>query len=124
MDKSTVIAYSIAFSITVGGGLGLYYFGRKRLRKLQSQSSENQAMDPGSAASFAKQLKMAFDNDGWWGTDEEAVYRVMREIPSRSHYDEVQKAYRRMYNRELNADLEDELDSKEMAIVQEILALK
>ena len=119
-----MIQYSVLGLAVAGGMVGLYYFGRSRVKRLQSRYAESEAMDPGAAAHFAKRLKMAFDNDGWWGTDEEAVYRVMREIPSRSHYHQVQRAYRRMYDRELNADLEDELDSREMGIVQEILALK
>ena len=111
MDKTTLIAYSVAFSVTVGGGLGLYYFGRARVRSLRSRKFQGEALEPGAAGHYAKRLKMAFDNDGWWGTDEEAVYRVMREIPTRSDYREVQRAYRRMYHNSLNADLQSELDS-------------
>ncbi len=38
-------------------------------------------MVEGSSADFAKRIEMAFENDGWPGTDEEALRDVIRQIP-------------------------------------------
>jgi CRISPR/Cas system CSM-associated protein Csm4 (group 5 of RAMP superfamily) len=83
-------------------------------------------MDEGDPATYAKQLKMAFDNDVafGWGTNEEAVTRVFEEIPSKSIYSKVQKEYSNMYGRNLNADLEDELSSDEYNELIRILNAK
>ena len=69
---------------------------------------------------------MAFDNDNWgsWGTDEEVIFSVFREIPSKSLYSKVQRAYQSLYNRNLNRDLEEELSSDEYNEVIRILNAK
>ena len=69
------------------------------------------------------QLKMAFDNDGWWGTDEPAIRRVLLAVPSKEDFSKVQTQYRRLYKgRNLIEDMTDELKTTEynemLAILQ------
>jgi hypothetical protein len=111
-DLKTVMIYS---SLGVGTATGLFMLVRHFYKKSQANRSEKHSLEEGDPATYAKQLKMAFDNDNYmsWGTDEEAVTKVFEELPSRKMYERVQKEYFRMYNKSLNADLEEELSSDE-----------
>src|SRR5688500_6954661 len=108
-DFRTYVLYSI---LGVGAAAGLTFLGvtlvKKTREKTLRTNAERNSLDPGEADNLAKRLKMAFDNDTWggWGTDEERVYQVYREIPDRNFYRIVQREYASMYNTELNSDLE------------------
>src|SRR6218665_2565655 len=108
----TIVIYSI---LGAGSATGLFLLGRHIYKKTVANRSQSDSMEEGDPATFAKQLKMAFDNDVafGWGTNEDAVTRVFEEIPSKNMYSKVQKEYSNMYGRSLNADLEDELSSDE-----------
>lgn len=105
----------IAIACATGAAAGLFFIGRRIFREVAANASQNDSLTEGDPATFAKQLKMAFENDVWlgMGTDEEKIFEVFRQIPSRAMYAKVQKEYTRMYNSNLNADLEDELSSDE-----------
>lgn len=111
-NLKTIVIYSI---LGAGSATGLFLLGRHIYKKTVANRSQSDSMEEGDPATFAKQLKMAFDNDVafGWGTNEDAVTRVFEEIPSTSMYNKVQKEYSKMYGRSLNADLEDELSSDE-----------
>ncbi|PZR19975.1 MAG: hypothetical protein DI538_30715 [Azospira oryzae] len=111
-NLKTIVIYSI---LGAGSATGLFLLGRHIYKKTIANRSQSDSMEEGDPATFAKQLKMAFDNDVafGWGTNEDAVASVFEEIPSKSMYSKVQKEYSNMYGRSLNADLEDELSSDE-----------
>ncbi|MBK6834053.1 MAG: hypothetical protein IPG89_07185 [Bacteroidetes bacterium] len=67
---------------------------------------------------------MAFDNDGWWGTDVDAVRRVFVELASKEMFIDVMRSYKKLYNQNLVEDLTDELTTSEYYEVQNILAAK
>jgi len=122
-NLKTIVIYS---SLGVGTATGLFLLGRHLYKKTVANRSQNDSMEEGDPATFAKQLKMAFDNDTafGWGTNEDAVNQVFLEIPSRSMYGKVQREYFNMYGRNLNADLEDELSSDEYNELIRILNAK
>lgn len=126
LSKGKLIGWSIAGAAVVGTGIGLFYFGRSQFRDLRERSAERDGLEYGSAANHAKRLKMAFDNDNTfgWGTNEEEVYTVFRELPTQRAYNQVQKEYNKLYQTELNRDLQDELDVSEYRQVLSILASK
>jgi hypothetical protein len=111
-EMKTVVVYS---SLGVGTATGLFLLVRHFYKKSQANRSEKHSLEEGDPATYAKQLKMAFDNDNYmsWGTNEGAVKQVFEELPSRKMFERVQKEYFRMYSRSLNADLEEELSSDE-----------
>lgn len=111
-NLKTVVIYS---TLGVGTATGLFLLGRHFYNKMRSSISQSHSLEEGDPATYAKQLKMAFDNDNYfgWGTNEKMVMQVFNEIPSKSMYTKVQKEYSRLYGRSLNADLEDELSSDE-----------
>ena len=108
----TVVIYS---TLGLGTATGLFFLGRHFYKKTRANISQKHSLEVGDPATFAKQLKMAFDNDNYlgWGTNEKMVMLVFNEIPSKSMYTKVQKEYSNLYGRSLNADLEEELSSDE-----------
>lgn len=120
--KTTVI-YS---TLGLGAATGVFFLVRHFYKLSQANRAEKHSLEEGDPATYAKQLKMAFDNDNYfgWGTNEKAVKQVFREIPSRVMYTKVQKEYFRMYGNSLNADLENEMDSNDYNELIRILNAK
>lgn len=116
-----VVIYTAIGLVLVGGTL---YIGNKLLHKGISNTEEKKALEPNSTTSQAKQLKMAFDNDGWWGTDEELIRRTLRGLPDKKTYKEVAASYKKLYNSPLTKDMQDELTSTEYDEMMNILAAK
>lgn len=114
-------------AISLVAATGIFFGVRYLVREVKQDSAANDSLNPGAASNYASRLKMAFDNDMWWGmgTDEELIYTVFREIPSKAVYDDVIKAYSNLYKgANLNTDLQDELDTSEYQKVVEILNSK
>lgn len=122
-NLKTLVIYS---SLGIGTVTGLFFLGRRVLKNVLANQSEKNSLEEGDPATYAKQLKMAFDNDNsfGWGTNEEVVMQVFNDIPSKSMYAKIQKEYSRMYGKNLNADLEDELSSEEYNELIRILNAK
>lgn len=110
-------------ALGVGALVGIGYLARhsvkQAVRNIQKGQAEKGSMDRGNPSLMAKQLHMAFENDNMfgWGTDEELVKQVFHQLPDQDFYKEVQRAYKQLYGKDLNSDLEDELDSAELAEV-------
>jgi hypothetical protein len=111
-NVKTFVVYS---TLGVSTATGLFLVARHFYKKALANQSEKRSMEEGDPATFAKQLKMAFENDNYfgWGTNWIVVKQVFESIPSKSMYTKVQREYLRMYAKSLNADLEDELTSDE-----------
>jgi hypothetical protein len=122
-NLKTVVVYS---TLGIGTATGLFFLARHFYKKVRTNQSERHSLEEGDPATFAKQLKMAFDNDNYfgWGTNETVVKQVFNEIPSKSMYSKVQREYARLYNKSLNADLEEELSSEEYNELIRILNAK
>ena len=111
-NLKTLVVYS---TLGVGTATGLFLVARHFYKKTLANQSEKRSLEEGDPATFAKQLKMAFENDNYfgWGTNWPVVKQVFESIPTKSMYSKVQREYLRMYAKSLNADLEDELSSDE-----------
>jgi len=103
---------------------GSFFIGRKLVKTGFANHEENKSVQTDSPANFAKRIKMAFDNDGWWGTDEDALRKTLREIPDRSVLEDVAKSYQRLYSTPMMKDMEDELTTSEYAEMANIIAAK
>ena len=112
--------------LAVGAAAGVFLGIKAAVKNFKQGIRENQALTEGNPAAFATQLKMAFENDNYfgWGTDEEAVFAVLEAIPTSSVMSKVQRAYRDLYGRNLAADLKDELSSEEFATALQIINSK
>jgi hypothetical protein len=120
--KTTVI-YS---TLGIGTATGLFFLARHFYKKTRANLSERKSLEEGDPATYAKQLKMAFENDNYfgWGTNWKLVKQVFLAIPTKSMYAKVQKQYFNLYSKSLNADLEDELSSEEYNELIRILNAK
>ena len=115
------ILYSLIGLGIVGGGV---FFGRKLVLKSVANREEKKSFEDGTPATYAKQIKMAFENDGWWGTDTEKLRSTLREIPSKQVFTQVQESYKKLYNSNLITDMSDELQSTEYNEMLQIIGQK
>ena len=122
-NLKTIVVYS---TLGAGTATGLFFLARHFYKKTISNLTERRSLEEGDPATFAKQLKMAFENDNYfgWGTNWEVVKQVFQELPSKNMYSKVQREYSRLYNKSLNADLEEELSSDEYNELIRILNVK
>lgn len=118
--KEKLLYSAIGLAVLSGG----VYFGRKLILNRVANKEENQSLEDGSSATIAKQIKMAFDNDGWWGTNTTALRNALRQISSKDEFAKVQKSYQKLYNSNLLKDMSDELQSTEYNEMLQIIAAK
>jgi hypothetical protein len=115
------LLYSLIGIGIVGGGI---FFGRKLVLKGVANREEKKSFEDGTPATIAKQIKMAFENDGWWGTDTEKLRSTLRQIPSKQVFLKVQESYKKLYNSNLITDMSDELQATEYNEMLQIIAQK
>lgn len=106
------LTYSLLSLVVLGG---TFFIGRNIVRGARANSEQKKTYEEGSAASFAQQLRMAFENDNFlsWGTDEEGVRTVLRKVPSKDEFKKMINAYQKLYARSLMEDLKNELSATE-----------
>lgn len=104
------IQYSLLGVVVLGGAV---IIGRNWIRKARSNHEELLTLSEGNAPTIAKQIKMAFENDGWYGTDKDALRLAIRSIPSRSEFRKVMVSYQKLYGSSLLGDMQKELKSSE-----------
>jgi hypothetical protein len=110
MSNREIVLYSMGSILLVGG---TFFVGRKLVRDAVKKHQENNSVEDGSIASYAKAIKMAFENDGWGGTNEDALRNVLIQIPSIQAFNAVAKSYQKLYNKPLMSDLQSELNVSE-----------
>jgi hypothetical protein len=117
------LTYSIVGLVVLGGS---FLMGRSIVRGARATSEQKKTYEDGNAASFAQQLRMAFENDNYfeWGTDEEAIRTVIRKVPSKDFFKQVINSYQKLYARSLMGDLKNELALTEYNEMLAIIAGK
>jgi hypothetical protein len=115
------IVYGVLSVIGVGGTV---WIGKTMIQKFNSNKEENKSFEDGSPATIAKQIKMAFDNDGWWGTNVVLLRETLSSVSSQAGWDSVVKSYSKLYNSNLLKDLADELQSTEYNEMLQIINSK
>lgn len=98
-QRKIVTTISIALGISLVAAVTIY-FGVKFFRNQVANQEQNQSLGQDKHATWAKQFKNSFDNNGWWGTDEELLRNTLREIPSKEDFRKVQVSYRKLYKGE------------------------
>lgn len=93
--------------------IGTFFLGRKIVRSAISNREERKTFDEDSPATYAKRIKMAFENDGWPGTNTAELRTILREIPSKRSMTQIANSYQKLYNSPLYKDMSDELQSTE-----------
>ena len=115
------IQYSLLGIIVLGGTVVI---GRKWIKNAAAKNEQGKTLEEGNAPTYAKQIKMAFENDGWWGTDKDALRSAVREIPSKNEFRKVMVSYQRLYGSSLLGDMQSELKSTEYSEMLSIVSAK
>ena len=113
-----------ALSLAVGFGLvfaAKKYFG-SIIQENRVEEANEKALQIGTPENFADRLYSAIDGIG---TDEDEIFAVFREIPTKSFYRKMYSAYRIITDgNDLNEDLKGDLDSADLRKTQQLLATK
>lgn len=124
--RITVSSQVTSTVLAIGAAAGVFLGVRSVVKNFKQGIREQQALVEGNPAAYATQLKMAFENDNYygWGTEEEAVFSILEAVPSASLMTKVQRAYRDLYGRNLAADLKEELATEEFSLALQIINAK
>lgn len=115
------ILYTAGGIILLGG---TFILGKKLVQKFITSREEKKSFDEGSSATIAKKIKMAFENDGWPGTNTTGLRIIFREVETKEQFAKVAKSYQKLYNSNLFKDMSDELQSSEYNEMLSIIAAK
>ncbi len=120
------IIYSLLGLVGIGGTVWL---GKKIILNARSNKEQKSTFEDGSSATVAKQIKMAFENDGWWGTNTTALRESLVSVQSQEDWDKIIKSYEKLYSTptekaNLLKDLSDELQSTEYNEMLQIINSK
>lgn len=113
--------YGLLTAVGIGGTIWL---GTKLIKKTIANKEENKSFDEGTPATTAKQIKMAFDNDGWWGTNVTALREALVSVSSQEDWDKIIKSYNKLFSSNLIKDMSDELQSTEYNEMLQIINAK
>lgn len=112
-QRKVVTTTALVLGISAVSAVAIY-MGSKIIRNQLAKNEESKSFGKDEYSTWAKQLKNAFDNNGWWGTNEALVRSTLIEIPSQESFQKVSNAYRRLYKGEsLIRTLTDELKDTE-----------
>ncbi len=116
------LQYTLLGMIVIGGS---FYVGRRLFRNAASIAEQKKTFMEGNPATYAQQLRMAFENKWQWGVDVEAVRQIMLAIPSVAAFKRVMNSYQLLYApRSLMLDMKNYLRKTEYNEMLAILAAK
>jgi hypothetical protein len=121
MSLKEKVIYSL---LAAAGFTGLIVLGKKVIENQISNKAHSKSFEDGTPETLAKQIKMSFENDGYFGTDTEALRNVLIGIKSRAELDKVYKAYQKEYHSNMYKDMSDELQATEYNEMLQIIAAK
>lgn len=113
-----ILKIGIGTALALGAIGGTVWYATSKLQEHNQDNAYERAYGGKEkqfpAAQTAIKLQMAFENVGpfgAWGTDEEAVFRALREIPTRKDFNRVETEYAKITKgRSLAQDLQEELE--------------
>jgi hypothetical protein len=97
----------------VGGLVGLTWWGSKKIKGAIENKAQGKSFNEGTPETYAKQIKMAFENDGYFGTDTKALRTTLIAIKSKAELKKVFDAYTKEYHKNMYKDMSDELQLTE-----------
>lgn len=110
--------------LSVAGLGGLIWWGTTAIKNKVEDKAHAKSFDDGNPETIAKQIKMAFENDGYWGTDMEKLRATVISIESKEQLNKVFKAYKKEYHRNMYLDMSDELQASQYNELLQIIATK
>lgn len=124
-DEGMSLKTKIGLSLLSAAGLGgLIWLGNRFIKNKVEDKAHSKSFEDGTPETIAKQIKMSFENDGYWGTDIQKLRNVLIDINSKQQLNLVFKAYKKEYHRNMYEDMSDELQSSEYNEMLQIMAAK
>lgn len=124
-SESLSVKEKVIYSLLAAAGItGIVVLGKKIIDNQISNKAHSKSFDDGTPETLAKQIKMSFENDGYFGTDTEALRNVLIGIKTRAELDKVYKAYKKEYHSNMYKDMSDELQATEYNEMLQIIAAK
>jgi len=114
------LGITILGTLTFGGS---FLIGRKLILNARSKKAQDKTDSDGADETIAKQIKMAFHNDGWPGTDIVSLRTAITQVPSQQDWEKVKSTYEKLYNTSLLADMQH-LDSTQYQEMISIISVK
>ena len=115
----------VVYSLLAAAGItGVIVLGKKLIDKTISNRAHAKSFEDGSPETFAKQVKMAFENDGYFGTDTQGLRNTLMQIKTKDELNKVYKAYQREYGSNMYKDMSDELQASEYNEMLQIIEAK
>jgi RNA binding exosome subunit len=115
----------VAYTLLGAAGLtGLVVLTRNVIIKKVENKAHEKSFEDGTPQTIAKQIKMAFENDGYWGTDIDTLRKVLTDIKSKAQLKKIYDAYSKEYHSNLYKDMSDELQTTEYNEMLQIIAAK
>lgn len=85
----------VVYSLLAAAGLTtIIIVGVKGVKQLFANVSDKKSFELGTPATYARQIKMALDNKGHYGIDEDAIRQVLRNIKSQQELEMVRREYK------------------------------
>lgn len=108
---------------------GVYYFTKRAVLNKAALKAEDKSFTEGTPQTIAKEIKMAFENDGWWGTDTQRLREALMSLKSQEQWESVKTEYEKLYSTvktkaSLIRDMSDELQSTEYKEMMQIVNSK
>lgn len=112
------IIYTLIVGVAVGTAI---HFGAKYIKNNKARKSDAQSFQDGNAQTTAKLIKMAFENDGGFGTDTKALREILTRVKSKEQLNQIALEYQKQFGTGMFSDMYKELQSSEY---KEMLQIK
>ena len=123
--KGTSFKDKVLYSILALAGLvGLGYGASRWRKKSKSNKAEKKTFMPGSAQSIAKQLHIALENQGDWGSSTTDLREAITGIKTQEELKDVQQQYFNLYHTPFGTDMEKYLKPNEVKDMLNIIRVK
>jgi len=124
-NERKVIFWSLVGVAGLTVATGTFLLMRHGFRKVRQRKAFHQTLDEGSPEAFANRIQMAFDNDGYWGTDMQALRKVFLDIPHVAFYKKVASEFQKLSKGDVLEDkLKGELKTQQWNELSAILNAK
>lgn len=124
-NETMSLREKLLWSFLGAAGLtGLVVLGRKIVLNKIEDKAQSKSFDDGTSQTIAKQIYMAFDNDGNFGTDTKALRQILINIKSKKQLKEVFDEYKHEYHSNMYLDMGKELQTSEYNEMLQIMAAK
>lgn len=116
--------------LVAAGGLatltGGYFIVRHIVKKEKQRQAEKGGLVQGNPSNWAKRLRMAmFENDPFgWTEDEEEIFKIYTEIPTKTMVRKVHMAYKNLYQIPIETHLQRSLNTAEFKRLTNLINVK